>query len=144
MILNKSLKYDSEFLNQFLPQTVTSDNLACLLLWLTYSCKCTHKVITIFYAMLWSKINDCLPISCPSFKIPLAVNCSYSQSNGTVQVFATAQSFVMQLKDKYVFIFPTIQLYFCQRVVKVKRKIFVGKWVKNNEKCNRYRWYCSS
>lgn len=75
-------------------------------------------------------------------KILLAVNCCYS--NGTVQVFATAQSFVMQLKDKYVFIFPTIQLYFCQRVVKVKRKIFVGKWVKNNEKCNRYRWYCSS
>lgn len=66
----------------------------------------------------------------PLFKILLAANCNYNQSNGPVQVFAKAQRFVMQLKNKYGFIFPTIQLCFCQRVVKVKRKIFVGKWVK--------------
>lgn len=145
MILNKSLKSHSEFLNQFQSQTVISNKLSLFHLWWTYSHADVHtKPLSFFMQPFGAGSITTFLCLTPLFKILLSANCCYNQSNGTVRVFATAPHFVMQLKDKSVFIFPTIQLYFCQRVVRVKRKIFVGKWVKNNEKCSRYRWYCSS
>lgn len=129
MILNKGLKSHSEFLNQFQSQAVIPNNLSSFLCDL--SCADLHtKSLLIFMQYFGVGSITAFLFLEPLFKILLADNCNYNQSNGTVQVFATAQRFVMQLKDKYGFIFPTVQLHFCQRVVKVKRKIFVGKWLK--------------
>lgn len=146
MNLKQNHYFHSEFLNQFQPRRISLYSWTFFSLWLTlpYKVGWSHTLVLFFNVILYTEVNNCLFFFVYFFKILLEANSHFSKKSGAVQVFATAWCFVMQLKDKYVFIFPTTQLYFCQRVVKEKRKIFVGKWVKNNGNCNRCRWYCSS
>lgn len=87
----------SEFLNQFQSQAVIPNNLSSFLCDL--SCVDLHTKSLLLFMQYFGvgSITAFLFLE-PLFKILLADNCNYNQSNGTVQVFATAQRFVMQRK----------------------------------------------
>lgn len=88
-------------------QLVISNNLVFFPLSLTHSHTDMHTNTLLFF-MLYFGVESIIAFLflAAAFKTLLAAYCSYGQSNGIVRMFATAQYFVKQLKDKYVFIFP--------------------------------------